>query len=142
VGTILAVLTVVAGAEPETKRYQIDVVVTRVDPSAPRSEQNRPKVLAEPRVVTGDGRPAWFRFGKTRAVLSEASGPASDGLAFDYELQVVPLSRSGGRILLEIGLPKADRVKRVELKSGVTQRFRGPEGMQIEVTATEVAAEK
>ena len=143
--TILMGLVLTAGAEPEPRRCQIDVCVTQTDPAAPRSEQ-REKILAEPRVVTQFGRPAYFRAGKTQNDVSGILGPGVGVLVSGFELEVVPLQKPNGRIRLEVRVRPVgtERESNVvsDLKPGKKFRFDGPEGLRIELTATELAAEK
>jgi hypothetical protein len=145
VTAILASLMLAAGAEPDPRRCQIDVCVTQTDPAAPRSEQ-REKVLAEPRVVTQFGRPAFFRAGKTQNDTDGIRGPGNATLVSGFELEVLPLQKADGRIRLEVRVTPvgAERGSNVvgDLKPGKKLRFDGPEGRRIEVSATEVAAEK
>ena len=143
--TILMGLALTAGAEPEPRRCQIDVCVTQTDPAAPRSEQ-REKILAEPRVVTQFGRPAFFRTGKTQNEESGVPGPGVGVLVSGFELEVTPLQKVDGGIRLEmrvapVGAERGSGVV-VDLKPGEKCRVDGPTGKRIEVSAAEVAAEK
>src|SRR5688572_29212825 len=63
------------------------------------------KFLAEPRVVTQTGRPAFFRAGGQQAILSGTSGITGPGVQlvpFGTELEVVPIVYGNGMIWLEI----------------------------------------
>lgn len=143
--TILVGLMLTADAEPEPRRCQIDVRVTQTDPAAPRSEQ-RERVVGEPKAVTQFARPAFFRIGKVLDVSSSIHGPGVGKLVSGIELAAVPMQLPDGRIRLEVGVwpagnePGSDLV--IDLKSGKTFRFAGPEGHRIELTVTELVAEK
>src|SRR5262249_24466059 len=63
------------------------------------------KFIAEPRVVTQTGRPAFFRAGGQQAILSGTSGITGPGVQlvpFGTELEVVPIVYGNGMIWLEI----------------------------------------
>lgn len=63
------------------------------------------KFIAEPRVVTQTGRPAFFRAGGQQAVISGTSGITGPGVQlvpFGTELEVVPVVYGNGMIWLEI----------------------------------------
>ena len=63
------------------------------------------KFLAEPRVVTQTGRPAFFRAGGQQATVSATSGisgPGSQLVPFGTELEVLPIVYGNGQIWLEI----------------------------------------
>jgi pilus assembly protein CpaC len=63
------------------------------------------KFIAEPRVVTQTGRPAFFRSGGQQPVVSQASGitgPGSQLVPFGTELEVLPIVYANGQIWLEI----------------------------------------
>lgn len=63
------------------------------------------KFLAEPRVVTQTGRPAFFRAGGQQAILSGTSGITGPGVQlvpFGTELEVVPIVYGNGMIWLDI----------------------------------------
>ena len=63
------------------------------------------KFIAEPRVVTQSGRPAFFRSGGQQPTVSQTSGitgPGSQLVPFGTELEVVPIVYANGQIWLEI----------------------------------------
>lgn len=63
------------------------------------------KFLAEPRVVTQSGRPAFFRAGGQQAILSGTSGITGPGVQlvpFGTQLEVVPIVYGNGQIFLDI----------------------------------------
>jgi pilus assembly protein CpaC len=63
------------------------------------------KFLAEPRVVTQTGRPAFFRAGGQQAILSGTSGITGPGVQlvpFGTQLEVVPIVYGNGQIWLDI----------------------------------------
>ena len=63
------------------------------------------KFLAEPRVVTTTGRPAFFRAGGQQAILSGTSGITGPGVQlvpFGTQLEVVPVVYGNGMIFLDI----------------------------------------
>jgi pilus assembly protein CpaC len=63
------------------------------------------KFVAEPRVVTQTGRPAFFRSGGQQAIISQTSGITGPGVTlqpFGTELEVVPIVYGNGTIWLEI----------------------------------------
>ncbi len=63
------------------------------------------KFLAEPRVVTQTGRPAFFRAGGQQAIISGTSGITGPGVTlqpFGTELEVVPIVYGNGMIWLDI----------------------------------------
>lgn len=63
------------------------------------------KFLAEPRVVTQTGRPAFFRAGGQQAILSATSGITGPGVQlvpFGTQLEVVPIVYGNGQIWLDI----------------------------------------
>lgn len=63
------------------------------------------KFIAEPRVVTQTGRPAFFRAGGQQAIISGTSGITNPGVTlvpFGTELEVVPVVYGNGMIWLEI----------------------------------------
>lgn len=63
------------------------------------------KFLAEPRVVTQTGRPAFFRAGGQQAILSGTSGITGPGVQlvpFGTSLEVVPIVYGNGMIWLDI----------------------------------------
>jgi pilus assembly protein CpaC len=67
--------------------------------------ENISKILAEPRVVTQTGRPAFFRSGGQQAILSPSSGITGPGVQlvpFGTELEVLPIVYGNGQIWLEI----------------------------------------
>lgn len=141
---ILAGLALVAGAALEPRPCRIEVSVSKMDPAAPRSEQ-RERFIAEPRVVTHFGRPAFFRCGGVRHEPSGVLGPGVGVLVSGFQLEVLPLRLPSGRIRLEVrvvpaGSGAAPRTV-TDLKPGTKYRFRGPEGTWIEVSAAEPAAE-
>jgi pilus assembly protein CpaC len=69
-----------------------------------RSE-NLAKLLAEPKVVTQTGRPAYILSGGRQAVLGPASGITGPGVQYENigtELEVLPIVQGDGKILLEV----------------------------------------
>ncbi len=63
------------------------------------------RFLAEPRVVTQSGRPAFFRAGGQQAIISGTSGITGPGVQlvpFGTELEVLPIVYGNGNIWLEI----------------------------------------
>jgi len=63
------------------------------------------KFIAEPRVVTQTGRPAFFRSGGQQPVISQTAGitgPGSQLIPFGTELEVLPIVYGNGQIWLEI----------------------------------------
>lgn len=63
------------------------------------------KFLAEPRVVTQTGRPAFFRVGGQQAIISGTSGITGPGVQlvpFGTELEVTPIVYGNGMVWLEI----------------------------------------
>ena len=77
------------------------------------------KFLAEPRVVTQTGRPAFFRAGGQQAILSGTSGITGPGvqlIPFGTELEVVPIVYGNGMIWLDI----APRITAVNQGLGIT----------------------
>src|SRR5215207_1730182 len=77
------------------------------------------KFLAEPRVVTQTGRPAFFRAGGQQAVLSGTSGITGPGVQlvpFGTELEVVPIVYGNGMIWLDIN----PRITAVSQGLGIT----------------------
>ena len=76
------------------------------------------KFLAEPRVVTQTGRPAFFRAGGQQATVSQTSGitgPGSQLVSFGTELEVLPIVYGNGQIWLEIN----PRVTAVDFGLGI-----------------------
>jgi hypothetical protein len=146
---ILASVILAAGVASEPRQCQIDVKMTKPDLTAPRSAQLRDRVISEPRIVTLFGRPACFRAGGLEAILGEISGITGPGvgeLVSGVEVWVSPLKRPDGRIRLEVRVAPARSEPGpavvIDRRSGEKYRFRGPEGMWIEVTATELRSEK
>ncbi len=77
------------------------------------------KFLAEPRVVTQTGRPAFFRAGGQQAILSGTSGITGPGVQlvpFGTELEVVPIVYGNGMIWLDIN----PRITAVSAGLGIT----------------------
>ncbi|HVK18149.1 MAG TPA: hypothetical protein VM533_14490, partial [Fimbriiglobus sp.] len=77
------------------------------------------KFLAEPRVVTQTGRPAFFRAGGQQAVISATSGITGPGVQlvpFGTELEVLPIVYGNGMIWLEIN----PRITTVSNAFGIT----------------------
>lgn len=77
------------------------------------------KFLAEPRVVTQTGRPAFFRAGGQQAILSGTSGITGPGVQlvpFGTELEVVPIVYGNGMIWLDIN----PRITAVSQGLGIT----------------------
>ena len=77
------------------------------------------KFLAEPRVVTQTGRPAFFRAGGQQAILSGTSGITGPGVQlvpFGTELEVLPIVYGNGMIWLDIN----PRVTAVSQGLGIT----------------------
>jgi pilus assembly protein CpaC len=72
------------------------------------------KFIAEPRVVTQTGRPAFFRSGGQQPVVSQTSGITGPGallVPFGTELEVLPIVYANGQIWLEIN-PRVTAVNR------------------------------
>jgi pilus assembly protein CpaC len=77
------------------------------------------KFLAEPKVVTQTGRPAFFRAGGQQAILSGTSGITGPGVTlvpFGTELEVLPIVYGNGMIWLEIN----PRITAVSTALGIT----------------------
>ncbi|MDY3554971.1 hypothetical protein R5W24_004103 [Gemmata sp. JC717] len=77
------------------------------------------KFLAEPRVVTQTGRPAFFRAGGQQAIISGSSGITGPGVTlqpFGTELTVVPIVYGNGLIWLDIN----PRITAVSQGLGIT----------------------
>lgn len=77
------------------------------------------KFLAEPRVVTQTGRPAFFRAGGQQAVIGPAAGingPGVQLVPFGTELTVVPIVYGNGMIWLDIN----PRITAVSQGLGIT----------------------
>ena len=77
------------------------------------------KFIAEPRVVTQSGRPAFFRAGGQQAILSTTSGITGPGVQlvpFGTELEVLPIVYGNGQIWLEIN----PRITAVSAALGIT----------------------
>lgn len=77
------------------------------------------KFLAEPKVVTQTGRPAFFRAGGQQAVLSGTSGITGPGVTyvpFGTELEVLPIVYGNGMIWLEIN----PRITAISSALGIT----------------------
>ena len=80
------------------------------------------KFLAEPRVVTQTGRPAFFLAGGRQAVLSSSSGINGPGVAFEQvgtQLEVLPIVYANGQIWLEIN----PQIRTVNTGLGITTVF-------------------
>src|SRR5207244_3019407 len=63
------------------------------------------KFLAEPRVVTQTGRPAFFLSGGRQATVAPTSGLAAPGITYEQvgiQLEVLPIVYGNGQIWLEI----------------------------------------
>ena len=63
------------------------------------------KFIAEPRVVTQSGRPAFFRSGGQQPTVSQTAGitgPGSMLIPFGTELEVLPIVYGNGQIWLEV----------------------------------------
>jgi pilus assembly protein CpaC len=82
------------------------------------------KFIAEPRIVTQSGRPAFFRSGGQQPVVSQASGitgPGSQLVPFGTELEVCPIVYANGMIWLEVN-PRVTAVNRgLSIDIGGTQ---------------------
>jgi pilus assembly protein CpaC len=81
--------------------------------------ENVAKFLAEPRVVTQTGRPAFFRAGGQQAILSGTSGITGPGVQlvpFGTELEVVPIVYGNNQIWLDIN----PRITAVNQGLGIT----------------------
>ncbi|QJW93962.1 type II and III secretion system protein family protein [Frigoriglobus tundricola] len=77
------------------------------------------KFLAEPKVVTQSGRPAFFRAGGQQAILSGTSGITGPGVQlvpFGTELEVAPIVYGNGKIWLDIN----PRITAVSQGLGIT----------------------
>lgn len=80
------------------------------------------KMLAEPRVVTQTGRPAFFLAGGRQAVIGPASGINGPGVQFEQigtQLEVLPIVYGNGQIWLEIN----PQVRSVNQGLGITTAF-------------------
>ena len=80
------------------------------------------KYLAEPRVVTQTGRPAFFLAGGRQAVLGPASGINGPGVQFEQvgtQLEVLPIVYGNNQIWLEIN----PQVRTVNQSLGITTTF-------------------
>jgi pilus assembly protein CpaC len=80
------------------------------------------KFLAEPRVVTQTGRPAFFLAGGRQAVLGPASGINGPGVQFEQvgtQLEVLPIVYGNDKIWLEIN----PQVRTVNQGLGITTVF-------------------
>ena len=80
------------------------------------------KFLAEPRVVTQTGRPAFFLAGGRQAVLSPSSGINGPGVTFEpigTQLEVLPIVYGNNQIWLEIN----PSVRAVNQGLGITTVF-------------------
>ena len=81
--------------------------------------ENLAKLLAEPKVVTQSGRPAYILSGGRQATLGPASGITGPGVVYENigtELEVLPIVQGDGKILLEIN----PRVTAVNAGLGIT----------------------
>ena len=81
--------------------------------------ENIAKFIAEPRVVTQSGRPAFFRAGGQQAVISPTSGITGPGVQlqpFGTELEVLPIVYGNGQIWLDIN----PRITAVNNALGIT----------------------
>jgi len=80
------------------------------------------KFLAEPRVVTQTGRPAFFLAGGRQAVIGPASGINGPGVQFEQvgtQLEVLPIVYGNNQIWLEIN----PQVRTVNQGLGITTAF-------------------
>ncbi|MDB5307631.1 MAG: pulD 2 [Gemmataceae bacterium] len=80
------------------------------------------KYLAEPRVVTQTGRPAFFLAGGRQAVLGPASGINGPGVQFEQvgtQLEVLPIVYGNNQIWLEIN----PQVRTVNQSLGIATTF-------------------
>jgi pilus assembly protein CpaC len=81
--------------------------------------ENIAKFIAEPRVVTQSGRPAFFRAGGQQAIISPTSGITGPGVQlqpFGTELEVLPIVYGNGQIWLDIN----PRITAVNNALGIT----------------------
>jgi pilus assembly protein CpaC len=81
--------------------------------------ENLAKVLAEPKVVTQTGRPAYILSGGKQAIISAASGITGPGVTYENigtELEVLPIVQGDGKILLEV----SPTIKAVNTGLGIT----------------------
>lgn len=84
--------------------------------------ENLAKFLAEPRVTTQTGRPAFFRSGGQQATLGPASGingPGVQLVPFGTELEVLPIVYGNNKIWLEVN----PRISAVNTALGITTSF-------------------
>lgn len=102
--------------------------------------ENIVKFLAEPRVTTQSGRPAFFRVGGQQAVVGPASGITGPGVQlvpFGTELEVVPIVYDNGMIWLDIN----PRVTTVNQGLGIIIGGTSTPGFDEQQVRTSVALE-
>jgi|GEM_PF-5076170 len=132
------------GGPPETlqrPKYMIELRVQAVRTDASRADQ-KPKILAEPWVLTALGRPAFFRIGQGHTLNSEILGPGAFEQMSGLRIQVVPVKRFFNRIVLEVevvpvGVNSRQRFV-VNAPPGIKQRFRVETERVAEVTWIEM----
>ncbi len=98
------------------------------------------KFLAEPRVVTQSGRPAFFRAGGQQAVVSPQAGlvgPGAQLQPFGTELEVLPIVYGNGMIWLEI----QPRVSAVNFGLGIIIQGQATPGFTEQSVRTAVMLE-
>lgn len=102
--------------------------------------ENIVKFLAEPRVTTQSGRPAFFRVGGQQAVVGPAAGITGPGVQlvpFGTELEVVPIVYDNGMIWLDIN----PRVTAVNQGLGIIIGGTATPGFDEQQVRTSVALE-
>lgn len=147
---LLAAFLLVGPTETSPRpRYMIELRVQAVRMDAPRADQ-KPKILAEPWVLTASGRPAFFRIGQWHTPNSGILGPGVFEQVSGLEIQVVPVKRFFNRIVLEmeivpVGVKSRQHIV-VNAPLGTKQRYRveterGAEVTWIEMIVVEVKPE-
>ena len=117
---VLLALAISGGVEEVAKprQFHVTVVIREGDPLGSRAEGNV-KHLAEPVVVTQNGRPACFRAGSPAAAPSSTSGITGPGVqlgATGVELDVMPVALANGTVRLEL---RGTRAKPTPARVGV-----------------------
>lgn len=98
------------------------------------------KVVAEPRLVTLSGRPAYFLAGGRQATLGGAAGINGPGVAYEQigsELEFLPLVLGNGKIYLEV----APRFRAVNQALGIGTVFGTVPGFDEQSVRTSVIME-
>jgi hypothetical protein len=148
---LVGLLLVGAAADQAApRRYKIALRVTQTDPAAPRSEQ-REQVVAEPQVVTPEGRPAYFRIGQVVRSDDLITGPGFRTRRPGFDLQTVVLRAPSGELRLEIAVIGPDEGPAERplsgweasdvVRTGAVTQFRpvvGPGGATTKVEVTVV----